>query len=106
MPEKRSDDEIIFRPRLGRRRSPTERVPRFRDSVLARAQLRFNRLAGGGLAVARPRRGTHGDATADVRRPAAGSRRCVIKARVVSLREERAPASASLHLSYIEREGV
>jgi type IV secretory pathway VirD2 relaxase len=30
----------------------------------------------------------------------------VIKARVVSLREGRAPASASLHLNYIEREGV
>ena len=106
MPENRSDDDIIFRPQIGRGRSPAERVPRFRDSVLARAQLRFNRLAGGGLAVARPRRGTHGDATADVRRPPAGSRRCVIKARVVSLREGRAPASASLHLSYIEREGV
>jgi hypothetical protein len=35
-----------------------------------------------------------------------GSRRCVIKAGVVSLREGRAGASGSLHLSYIEREGV
>ena len=101
-----SDDrESLLRPRIGGRRGrvPQQRVPTFTSSVLARAQLRFARLARSGTAL-RPRHEGPG-APADVRRPSPDARRCVVKARVVQQRAGGIDA-ARLHLDYIERDGV
>lgn len=103
MPEKRSADDIIPRPRLGRTRPPAERLlhqgfrPRSGTAPIQK------RVAGGGVdprpPPARNPRRCHR------RRYAATAwfRRCVIEARVVSLREGLAEVSASLNFSYIER---
>lgn len=100
----RDQESDPFRPRVrAPKRAPTERVPGFRQSVLARAEQRFTRLSGAGHPpMKKPR--SAGPA-ADVPAPGPGSRRCVIKARVVQMRA-RGAAAARLHLDYIERDGV
>jgi type IV secretory pathway VirD2 relaxase len=103
--EKRSDDVPRFRPRIGGRRGqvPYQRAPRFIRSVLARARLRFVRVAGIGRAPIARKVGSR--RAADVARPSTSARRCVIKARVVRLTDG-GIAAARLHLAYIERDGV
>jgi type IV secretory pathway VirD2 relaxase len=95
----------ILRPRIGGRGGEVgfQRAPLFCRSVLARVQLRFGRVAG--LGRPRPARKNGTRAVADVLRPAAKSRRCVVKARVVRTNEHGIKA-ARLHLKYIERDGV
>lgn len=95
-----------LRPRIGGRggQAPHQRVPSFRQFVLARAQQRFSRLSSAPRGTNRNRIGTAGPA-ADVPRPGPGSRRCVIKARIVQMRAG-GIAAARLHLRYIERDGV
>jgi type IV secretory pathway VirD2 relaxase len=97
---------LLLRPRIGGRggQGHAQRVPTFRQFVLARAQQRFNRLAGSGRPGSRNRVGARG-VTADVGRPGPGSRRCVMKARVVQMRTC-GIAAARVHLDYIERDGV
>jgi type IV secretory pathway VirD2 relaxase len=90
-----------LRPRIGARGGevPQERVPRFRNRLLARVA----RIGGGsGTASSRPR----GTASArDVPLPGALARRCVIKARFVPMNAY-GKRAAVLHLSYVERDGV
>jgi hypothetical protein len=103
----RDEDPSPFKARTqGRRNAPVQRVPRFRQFVLARAQQRFSRLAGlrPAGAMKLPRGGGR-TCEADVPVPGPGARRCIIKARVVPMRE-RGMAAARLHLDYIERDGV
>ncbi len=90
-----------LRPRIGGRGGevPQERVPRFRNRLLAR----IARLGGAsGAASSRPR-GT--SSARDVPRPGALARRCVIKARFVPMNAY-GKRAAALHLSYVERGGV
>ena len=96
----------LLRPRIagGGGQARKQRVPTFRQFVLARVQQRFARLAGLGGRGARNHVGARGPA-ADVPRPGLGSRRCVVKARVVQMRAG-GIATARHHLDYIEREGV
>jgi type IV secretory pathway VirD2 relaxase len=103
--EKRPDELTRFRPKIGGRRGqvPYQRAPRFIRSVVARARLRFARVAG--LGRASVGRSGASRRAADVSRPAGSARRCVIKARVVRLAGS-GVAAARLHLSYIERDGV
>jgi len=90
-----------LRPRIGGRggQVPQERVPRFRNGLLARVA----RIGGAsGAASSRPR----GTASArDVPRPGPFARRCVIKARFVPMNAY-GKRAAVLHLSYVERDGV
>jgi hypothetical protein len=90
-------DERRFRPRIGRR-PKEERVPRFRVQVLRALQKH-----GGGTSGAH----TTGQRRCGVvvRAPHASSRRCVIKGRYVTMRENGWKA-ARLHLTYLERDGV
>jgi type IV secretory pathway VirD2 relaxase len=103
--EKRPDELTRFRPKIGGRRGqvPYQRAPRFIRSVVARARLRFVRVGGVARGPAERRCGSR--RVADVSRPSASARRCVIKARVVRLAGG-GIAAARLHLSYIERDGV
>jgi hypothetical protein len=103
----RDEDPSAFKPSTrGQRNAPVQRVPRFRQFVLARAQQRFGRLAGAGLPGAKKMlRGGGRTSEADVPVPGPGARRCIIKARVVPMRQ-RGMAAARLHLDYIERDGV
>jgi type IV secretory pathway VirD2 relaxase len=90
-----------LRPRIGGRGGevPQERVPRFRNRLLAR----IARIGGAsGAASSRPR-GT--SSVRDVPRPGALARRCVIKARFVPMNAY-GKRAAALHLSYVERDGV
>jgi type IV secretory pathway VirD2 relaxase len=98
-------EERSFRPRIGGRRGqvPFQRAPRFCPSVIARAQVRFQKAAG--LARSRPPRKGGTRCVADVLRPRAGSRRCIVKARIVPM-NARGMKAARLHLAYIERDGV
>ncbi len=98
-----ASEELLFRPRIGGRRLhiAPERVPGFRAGLLARLQLRFvraRRATESALGV-RPARST------DVDQPGITARRCIVKARVVSMKG-RGLSAARLHLDYIEREGV
>jgi type IV secretory pathway VirD2 relaxase len=91
----------ILRPRIGGRGGevPQERVPRFRNRLLARVA-RMGGASGG--PSSRPR----GTASArDVPRPGPSARRCVIKARYVPMNAY-GKRAAALHLSYVERDGV
>jgi type IV secretory pathway VirD2 relaxase len=103
--EKSPVEVPILRPRIGGRGGEVafQRAPLFCRSVLARVQLRFGRAAG--LGRPRPARKNGTRAVADVLRPTAKSRRCVVKARVVRMNEHGMKA-ARLHLAYIERDGV
>jgi type IV secretory pathway VirD2 relaxase len=103
----RDEEPPEFKPRSPQPRSaPVQRVPRFRQFVLARAQQRFSRLAGAARSSTRkPLRGGGRTTEADVPVPGPGAQRCIIKARVVPLRA-RGMAAARLHLDYIERDGV
>ncbi len=97
--EGRKREEL--RPRIGGRGGevPQERVPRFRNRLLAR----IARIGGAsGEASSRPR-GT--SSARDVPRPDARARRCVIEARFVPMNAYGRRAAA-LHLSYVERDGV
>jgi type IV secretory pathway VirD2 relaxase len=71
--------------------------------VLIRAQRRLVRVAGLGHRRAPRKTGTRG--VADVLRPRAGSRRCVVKAHIVKITRS-GMVAARLHLGYIERDGV
>lgn len=97
--EGRNRDEL--RPRIGGRGGevPQERLPRFRNRLLARVA----RLgAASGAASSRP----WGTSSArDVRRPGPMARRCVVKARFVPMNAY-GKRAAALHLTYIERDGV
>jgi type IV secretory pathway VirD2 relaxase len=91
----------VLRPRIGGRGGevPQERVPRFRNRLLARVA-RMGGASGG--PSSRPR----GTASArDVPRPGPFARRCVIKARYVPMNAY-GKRAAALHLSYVERDGV
>lgn len=90
-----------LRPRIGGRGGEVaqERVPRFRNRLLARIARIGGRSA---VASSRPR-GT--SSARDVPRPGALARRCVIKARFVPMNAYGRRA-ADLHLSYVERDGV
>lgn len=103
--EKRPEELTQFRPKIGSRRGevPYQRAPRFIRSVVARARLRFLRVARVGRSSADRRSSSR--RVADVAQPLASTRRCVIKARVVRL-TARGLAAACLHLSYIERDGA
>lgn len=98
-------EERSFKPRIGGRRGqiPFQRAPRFCPSVIARAQVRFQKVAG--FARSRPPRKGGTRCVADVLRPRAGSRRCIVKARIVPM-NARGMKAAHLHLAYIERDGV
>jgi type IV secretory pathway VirD2 relaxase len=71
--------------------------------VLIRAQRRLVRVPGVGQPRTARKTGTRG--VADVLRPRAGSRRCVVKAHIVKMTRS-GMAAARLHLRYIERDGV
>ena len=90
-----------LRPRIGGRAGevPQERVPRFRNRLLARVA----RIGGGsGTTSSRPR----GTAWArDVPRPGSSARRCVIKARFVPMNAY-GKRAAVLYLSYVGRNDV
>jgi type IV secretory pathway VirD2 relaxase len=103
--EKSPGDERSFRPRLGGRggQVPFQRAPRFCPSVIARAQVRFQKTAR--FARSRPPRKGGTRCVADVLRPGIGSRRCIVKARIVQM-NGRGMKAARLHLAYIERDGV
>jgi len=90
-----------LRPRIGGRGGevPQERVPRFRNRLLAR----IARIGGRSAAASSRPRGT--SSARDVPRPGALARRCVIKARFVPMNAYGRRAAA-LHLSYVERDGV
>jgi type IV secretory pathway VirD2 relaxase len=94
-----------LRPRIGGRRGqfPFQRAPHFCASVLARAQVRFVKVAA--LGRTRPPRRTGTRCVADVMRPRADARRCIVKARIVPM-NARGVKAARLHLAYIERDGV
>jgi type IV secretory pathway VirD2 relaxase len=90
-----------LRPRIGGRGGevPQERVPRFRNALLARVA----RIGG---VSARPSSRPRGTASArDIPRPGPFARRCVIKARYVPMNAY-GKRAAALHLSYVERDGV
>jgi type IV secretory pathway VirD2 relaxase len=97
------DDEKrdAFRPRIGGRGGeiPQERVPRFRNRLLAR----IARLGGAPGGVGSRPRGT--PSARDVRRPGAHARRCIVKARFVPMNAY-GKRAAALHLAYVERDGV
>src|SRR5579862_3970777 len=100
-----SKPSLLLRPPVGSGgKARPQRVPTFRQFVLARAQQRFSRLAGTGRRGSGNHVGARG-AAADVPRPTLGSRRCLMKARVVQMRAG-GVAAARLHLDYIERDGV
>jgi len=103
--QKPSRDGASFRPRMGGKKGNVrvQRVPGFIPSVLARVRGRFVRAAG--LAPARPGRRHIPRGVADVARPGAGARRCIVKARIVRMGAH-GVKTARLHLSYIERDGV
>lgn len=89
------DDLPVFWPRFGKRRKPSSG---FRNALLAAV------VAAGGYRrrVAAARRC---NARVAVRRPGAGARRVIVKARFVKMTRYGAKA-ARLHLRYIERDGV
>ena len=95
---KDADDLPIFRPRLGRRGRATSRADgaSFRNTLLASIRLANN------SGVSRPRAG---GSSIGVLVPGPDARRVVVKAHVVRLTATGAKA-ASLHLRYIERDGV
>ena len=103
--DKSSGQERSFRPRMGgrRRQVPFQRAPHFCASVLARAQVRFVKVAALGRTRSPRRTGTR--CVADVMRPRADARRCIVKARIVPM-NARGVKAARLHLAYIERDGV
>ena len=90
-----------FRPRIGGRggQVPQERVPRLRNALLSRIA-RIGRSS-------RPGRGRAPGmfSERDVPRPRASARRCIVKARFVPMNAY-GTRGASLHLSYIERDGI
>jgi type IV secretory pathway VirD2 relaxase len=90
-----------FRPRIGGRGGevPQERVPRFRNQLLAR----IARIGSASVRASSRAKGT--PSARDVRRPAAYARRCVVKARFVPMNAY-GKRAAALHLAYVEREGV
>ena len=98
-------EERSFRPRIGGRggQVPFQRAPRFCRSVIARANVRFVKTAG--LARTGPPRKGGTRCVADVLPPGIGSRRCIVKARIVPM-NARGVRAARLHLAYIERDGV
>jgi hypothetical protein len=93
------DKDDPFRPVMGRGRKPDhERTPSLRALIQRAVQRQGGVYTGRGLA--KSRRGL-----VAVRVPHALSRRCVIKARYVSLTRNGQKA-ATLHLTYLERDGV
>jgi type IV secretory pathway VirD2 relaxase len=103
--QKSPDDDTRLRPRMGSRKGKVavQRAPRFIQSVLARAYVRYGRIAGAGQGRAPRKHVTRG--VADVRQPRIGARRCIVKARIIKMGPHGMKA-ARLHLSYIERDGV
>ncbi len=103
-------DEDRFRPRPGRPQAKGgERIPRFTTKVL-RAVSRAGPSAQGGSGSGRGRRTLRmgrGQVAAKVAGQALGpgSRRVVIKARLVNLKRA-GPRSTTTHIRYLEREGV
>jgi hypothetical protein len=95
-----------FQPRIGVRPGEVgfQHAPRFCRSVLVRAQVRFARAAS--LGRPRPPRKNGTRCVADVPRPGADSRRCIVKARVIRMNGGRDMQATRLHLAYIERDGV
>jgi len=96
------DDDLdvsIFRPRLGRRTGHKE--PTFRLAVIRKLGRSASGWAGSRRAAAAHSRRVR----YEIRPASSESRRCVVKARYVSLTREGAKA-ARAHLAYIEREGV
>ena len=103
-------DDDRFRPRAGRPRAKGgERIPRFTATVLrAVSRAGPSGQAGGGLSRSRRTlRMGRGQVAAKVAGQGLGpkSRRVVIKARLVNLKQA-GPRSTSTHLRYLEREGV
>ena len=92
------DDLAVFRPRVGggRRATPRAEGASFRNTLLA--AIRHGGGSGVGRGRARP-------SSIGVPVPGPDARRVVVKARVVRLTATGAKA-ASLHLRYIERDGV
>ena len=98
--ESRRDWDVPpFRPKMGRRRRGVEPA-----AALTLRRAVFQRLARGISGVPRPPRKLS-RARCDVRLPPALARRCVVKARYVSLTGGGAQA-ARAQLAYIERDGV
>jgi type IV secretory pathway VirD2 relaxase len=100
----KDDDLPVFRPQFGRAKKNAIGTPRnaFRNAVLASvragsASVRAGGRVGRSLRPAKTR--------VAVRAPTALSRRVVLKARVVQMKD-RALKGAALHLRYIQREGV
>jgi type IV secretory pathway VirD2 relaxase len=90
---------FVIRPRIGRKAPPTrDQVPTFRGQLLRAIQRHGGWRSRGGPAGRR--RGSIA-----VREPHARSRRCVVKARYVSM-SARGIKAARLHLGYLERDGV
>jgi hypothetical protein len=83
--QKPPNDETRLRPRMGRRRGKVavQRAPRFIQSVLARAYVRYGRIAGAGQARAPRKHATRG--VADVLQPRIGARRCIVKTRIIKM---------------------
>jgi type IV secretory pathway VirD2 relaxase len=95
------ENRDVLRPRVGGRGGevPQERVPRFRNRLLAR-------IARIGIASGAPPSRPRGTPSArDVPRPGAEARRCIVKARFVPMNAN-GKRAAALHLAYIERDGV
>jgi len=98
-PNDSGDKDDAFRPVMGRGRKPDhERVPSLR--ALIQRAIQGQSGVHNGPRHTKPRRGL-----VAVRGPHALSRRCVIKARYVSLARNGQKA-ATLHLTYLERDGV
>lgn len=95
------ENRDVLRPRVGGRGGevPQERVPRFRNRLLAR-------IARIGISAGAPPSRPRGTPSArDVPRPGAQARRCIVKARFVPMNAY-GKRAAALHLSYVERDGV
>ena len=95
------ENRDLFRPRVGGRGGEIaqERVPRFRNRLLAR----IRRI--GVASNAAPSRPGGTASVRDVPRPGPHSRRCIVKARFVPM-DAYGKRAAALHLSYVERDGV
>lgn len=94
-----SDDLILFNPKH-KRKSPADRVPTLKRSVLSKIGSPGKSKNAGGS-----RKGWKGKAAAHVKKPIGFSRRVVVKARIVKATAYGKKANA-LHIRYIEREGV
>src|SRR4051812_13816331 len=88
-----------FNPKMGRRSVEAPSQPTMRRAIF----LRLARGFGGGSHA--PARKSGARVRCDVRLPPGLARRCVVKARYVSMAGSGAKA-ARAHLAYIERDGV